>query len=137
MLCGWVVTTDPHSASILLVDDDREILKALTKVLEKEGYRVTACADARDALAEIRGQPGAVDLVISDISMPRMQGFEFLAELKSLAPGLPVIVISAFGDWGQCRDALRQGAYEYLSKPLDKPALLTTIRRVLATAART
>ena len=118
-------------ASILLVDDDVEVLKALTKVLEKEGYEVGAYPDARLAIQFINETKKRFDLVITDISMPGMTGTTFLAAVKIAFPYVPVIIITAFGDWGQYMEALREGAYEYLSKPLDKAELLAAVTRAL------
>ncbi|HUJ11324.1 MAG TPA: response regulator [Verrucomicrobiae bacterium] len=118
-------------ASILLVDDDIEVLKALTKVLEKEGYEVGAYPDARLAIQFINETKKRFDLVITDVSMPGMKGTTFLAAVKTAFPCVPVIIITAFGDWGQYMEALREGAYEYLSKPLDKSDLLAAVTRAL------
>jgi len=114
------------------VDDDPEVLKALTKVLEKEGYEVAAYTDARLAIRFINETKKRFDLVITDVSMPGMKGTTFLAAVKAAFPFVPVIIITAFGDWGEYMEALREGAYEYLSKPLDKAELLAAVRRALA-----
>jgi DNA-binding NtrC family response regulator len=119
-------------AAILLVDDDVELLKALAKVLEKEGYRVTAKPDAHSAMEYVNTAHLRPDLVITDVSMPGMTGTEFLAAIKNAFPTLPVIIITAFGEWDQYMDALRNGAFAYLSKPIDKSELLATVQRALA-----
>ncbi len=116
---------------ILLVDDDTELLKALTKVLEKENYEVVAQPDAVSAIKLVNSSQQKFDLVITDVSMPGMKGTTFLAAVKTAFPAVPVIVITGFGDWGQYMEALREGAFEYLSKPLDKSALLSTVQRAL------
>ncbi len=125
------MTDNGKIASILLVDDDAEVLKALTKVLEKERYEVAAHADARSAIRFINETKKKFDLVITDVSMPGMKGTTFVAAVKTAFPRLPVIVITAFGDWGQYMEALREGVYEYLSKPLDKADLLAAVHRAL------
>ncbi len=117
---------------ILLVDDDVELLKALTKVLEKEGYIVFAHSTANDAIRFVNESKQRFDLVITDVSMPGMKGTTFLSAVKTAFPRVPVIVITAFGDWGQYMETLREGAFDYLYKPLDKELLLATIRRALA-----
>jgi len=119
-------------ASILLVDDDAEVLKALTKVLEKEGYEVGAYTDARAAISFINETKKRFDLVVTDVSMPGMNGTAFLTAVKAAFPQTPVIIITAFGDWGEYMEALRVGAFEYLSKPLEKAELLAVVRRALA-----
>ena len=118
-------------ATILLVDDDVEVLKALKKVLQKGGYEVVAQSDAPSAMRFINENKTRFDLVITDISMPGMSGTAFLGALKAAFPKVPVIVITAFGDWGQYQETIRNGAYEYLSKPLDKAELLDVVRSAL------
>jgi DNA-binding NtrC family response regulator len=129
------VNSTAKTTSIMLVDDDTELLKALTKVLEKEGYEVAAYPDARLAIRSINETKKRFELVITDVSMPGMKGTTFLAALKTAFPFVPVIIITAFGDWGQYMEALREGAYEYLSKPLDKAELLASIHRALTNGA--
>ena len=124
-------------ASILLVDDDVELLKALTKVLEKAEYEVVPHPDAHSAMEFVNSTKKRFDLVITDVFMPGMRGIEFLSAIKAAFPRVPVIVVTAFGDWGQYMDALREGAYEYLSKPLDKFELLTAVERALKNGGRT
>jgi DNA-binding NtrC family response regulator len=126
--------TEP--ASILVVDDDAEMLKALTHALQTEGYSVVARPDATSAIEFIQAGTEPFDLVITDVAMPGMRGTTFLAALKTAQPELPVILITAFGDWGQYEQAMREGACEYLTKPIDKSALLAAVRRALSADAR-
>jgi DNA-binding NtrC family response regulator len=125
------VNEDGKQTTILLVDDDVEVLKALKKVLQKGGYEVIAHSDAPSAMRFINETKTRFDLVITDISMPGMSGTAFLDALKTAFPKVPVIVITAFGDWGQYMETIRNGAYEYLSKPLDKAELLAVVQRAL------
>ncbi|MCX7914715.1 MAG: response regulator [Verrucomicrobiae bacterium] len=118
--------------TILLVDDNTELLSALTKVLEKEGYRVTALPTADCAVEYMNTTNQRPDLIIIDVSMPGMKGIEFLSKVETVSPQIPVIVITAFGEWDQYMDALRRGAFAYLPKPIEKNELLTTVRRALA-----
>ena len=131
VLKGSFVNQAKCIASILLVDDDVELLKALTKVLEKAEYEVVPHADARSAMDFVNSTNKRFDLVITDVFMPGVRGIEFLSSIKAAFPRVPVIVVTAFGDWGQYMDALREGAYEYLSKPLDKSELLAAVARAL------
>jgi DNA-binding NtrC family response regulator len=125
------VNQSSPAATILLVDDDVELLKALTKVLEKEGYAVVAMPDATSAIRHVNTTKQRFDLVITDVSMPGMKGTSLLTAFKTAFPKIPVIVITAFADWGQYMDALREGAFEYLYKPIDKSDLLASVRRAL------
>ncbi len=117
---------------ILLVDDDVELLRALTKVLEKDGYQVFAHNSASAAIRFVNESKQRFDLVVTDVSMPGMKGTTLLSAVKTAFPAVPVIIITAFGDWGQYMETLRNGAFEYLNKPLDKDQLLGAIRRALA-----
>jgi DNA-binding NtrC family response regulator len=117
---------------ILVVDDDAEMLKALTHALQMEGYCVTAKPDALSALEFIGSSPEKLDLVIADVSMPGLRGTALLTALKTARPELPVILITAFGDWGQYQQALREGAFEFLTKPVERADLLAVVRRALA-----
>lgn len=119
-------------AAILLVDDDVEVLKALKKVLEKDGFEVLAHSTAPNAIRFINETKRRFDLVITDVSMPGMSGTVFLNAVKTAFPKVPVIIITAFGDWGQYMETIRDGACEYLNKPLDKAELLAAVRRALA-----
>ena len=128
---GTAKVAGVNGHSILLVDDDVELLKALTKVLEKDGYTVFAQSTANAAIRFVNESKQRFDLVITDVSMPGMKGTTFLAAVKTVFPQVPVIIITAFGDWGQYMEAFRNGAFDYLNKPLDKDQLLATIRRAL------
>jgi DNA-binding NtrC family response regulator len=121
------------ATTILLVDDDVELLKALTKVLEKEGYAIVAMPDAASAVRHVNTSQQRFDLVITDVSMPGMKGTSLLAAFKAAFPQTPVIIITAFADWGEYMDALREGAFEYLYKPIDKADLLAAVHRALTT----
>jgi DNA-binding NtrC family response regulator len=123
-------------ATILLVDDDVEVLKALTKVLEKDHYEVVAHPNAMSAIDFVNSSKKMFDLVVTDVSMPGMKGTTFLTAVKTAFPAVPVIVITAFGDWGQYMETLREGAYEYLSKPLEKTELLSAVRHALTNGAK-
>jgi len=126
------VNTPSYAAPILLVDDDAELLKALAKVLEKDGYSVVAMPDANSAVRHVNTTKQRFDLVITDISMPGMSGTSLLTAFKTAFPNVPVIVITAFADWGQYMNALREGAFEYLYKPVEKTELLAAVHRALA-----
>jgi DNA-binding NtrC family response regulator len=127
------VRENGNQEAILLVDDDVEVLKALRKVLEKDGFEVLPYSDAPSAMRFINDTRKRFDLVITDVSMPGMSGTAFLDAIKSAFPKVPVIIITAFGDWGQYMETIRSGACEYLNKPLDKAELLSAVRRALKT----
>jgi len=130
------VNGEAHDASILLVDDDAELLKALTKVLEKDGYTVVPLPDGNSAVRYVNSTKQRFDLVITDVSMPGMSGTSLLTAFKTAFPQVPVIIMTAFADWGNYMEALREGAYEYLYKPVEKDQLLAAVQRALANGTR-
>jgi two-component system OmpR family response regulator len=115
---------------LLIVEDDSEMRDLLRKVLEKEGYRVSGAADGREALASL--SQAAFDLVVTDMLMPEDGGLELLQAIRETHPTLPVIIITAFGDWGSYSRALELGAAAFISKPLKMAELVGAIHTALA-----
>ena len=118
-------------ASILVVDDDAVLSEALTKVLRKEGFEVVAQPSAENAMGYLRTAANNVDLVITDSAMSGAEEMSFVSAVKASFPAVPVMLINAYGHWGEWAEALRAGAFEYLSKPLDKTELLAAVWRAL------
>ncbi|WP_435020105.1 sigma-54-dependent transcriptional regulator [Tundrisphaera sp. TA3] len=116
-------------ATVLVADDDRTIRRNLIRLLESEGYRTLEAADGEQALARIRD--GGPDAVLLDLKMPGRDGLEVLAELGPMLADLPVIVVTAFGGSAPAIEAMRRGAYDYLSKPFDLDEVLLTLGRAL------
>src|SRR3954452_5773139 len=114
---------------ILVADDDRTIRRNLVRLLQSEGYRTTEAANGDAALASIGAEPPAA--VLLDLKMPGRGGLEGLRELGPALAELPVIVITAFGGSSAAIEAMRQGAYDYLSKPFDLDEVLLTVKRAL------
>jgi len=110
---------------ILVVDDDPDICEVLKDILELEGYSVETASSGYRAL-EI-GNETAFDVVLMDVKMEGMNGVETFIEFKKIQPGVPVIMISAFAVEDSIREALRQGAFAIMSKPLDHQELLRKI----------
>jgi len=118
------------SAHLLIVEDDPEMRDLLRKVLEKEGHRVSLAADSHEATAWLSKIP--FDLVVTDMVMPDNGGLELLQVIRASLPALPVIIITAFGDWGTYSRALELGAAAFISKPLKMAELTTAIHTALA-----
>lgn len=117
------------AARILIVDDEKDICDILFRLLEKEGYRPMVAHSGETALEMIRlGMP---DLVISDVRMPGMDGMELLRQAKKLDTNLPVLMITAWGGIDGAVEAVKQGAYDYLAKPLDIAEFTKKIRKAL------
>lgn len=102
-------------STVLLVDDDAGVRFALTEVLCDRGYRVIGASSGAEALASLDG----VDVVVTDLSMPGMDGLELLSRIAAQAPKLPVILLTAHGSENMGRIASRHGACGCLSKPFD------------------
>jgi two-component system nitrogen regulation response regulator NtrX len=113
------------SANILIVDDERAIRNVLKDILTVEGYKVDEASDGEEGLKKISGN---VDVVLCDIKMPKVDGIEFLEKAGELNPELPIIMISGHGNIDTAVEAVKKGAFDYISKPPDLNRLLITIR---------
>lgn len=117
-------------ARVLVADDDRTIRRNLVLLLQAEGYEVLEAADGLQALAHIHSH--APDAVLLDLKMPGRDGMEVLGELgTSRLADLPIIVVTALGGSAAAIEAMRRGAYDYLTKPFDLDDVLLTLRRAL------
>ncbi|SHK44487.1 two-component system response regulator GlrR [Halomonas caseinilytica] len=119
-----------QAAHILLVDDDVSLLKLLGMRLESRGYRVTTAESGREALKHL--DTGRPDLVLSDMRMDEMDGLALFQEIQRRLPGLPVIILTAHGSIPDAVSATRQGVFGFLTKPVDRDELFTTIDDALA-----
>jgi two-component system, NtrC family, response regulator AtoC len=116
-------------ARILIADEDRTIRRNLVLLLQAEGYRTLEAADGDAALTRIRTE--APDAVLLDLKMPGRNGLEVLRELGAALGDLPVIVVTAYGGSTAAIEAMRRGAYDYLTKPFDLDEVLLTLKRAL------
>lgn len=116
-------------ASILIIDDDKAIRKTLTEILRYEGYKVDEAADGEEGLRKFSST--AYDLVLCDVKMPKMDGIEFLEKSKVINPDVPIIVISGHGNIETAVEAVKKGAFDFISKPPDLNRLLITLRNAL------
>jgi DNA-binding NtrC family response regulator len=114
---------------ILVVDDDDNLRWVLQTQLEQMGYRVTVAADGPAALQMIDQEPPA--LVLTDLKMPGMSGLELLENIHRDYPEIPVLIMTAFGTIQSAVQAMRAGAYDYLTKPIDYDELAFAVSRVL------
>ncbi len=119
-----------NAARLLVVDDDTASREAVAEALRAEGYTVETAAGGRAALALCRER--IFDVVVSDIRMPDLDGLSLLRGLRETHPQLSVILMTAFGTVEAALEAIKQGAYDYVSKPLRLDELLLTVRRALA-----
>lgn len=124
------MTTPAGPARLLLVDDDEEACRLLGEVLEREGYSVARALSTHDALHTLNAD-GPFDAVLTDLRMPEASGLDLLRAIRARDPRALVFVLTAFGDAATAGEAIRAGAYDFISKPYDLPALRTAIAQAL------
>jgi len=117
-------------SSVLVVDDEDALRTVLSSELINEGYEVRSAADGDEAISEL--EKNAYDMVLLDIKMPRMNGFEVLKHLKQKHPKTKVVMLTGFADLKNAIESKKLGADDFVSKPYDLVDLLTTIQRVLS-----
>ena len=117
------------TAQLLVIDDDAVTRELLTEVLQSEGYHVAACDSGASALA--RAEREHFDLAVTDVRMPEMDGIAVTRALKARDPAIQVIVMTAFGSVETAVEAIRHGAFDYVSKPMNLEEIKSTVRRAL------
>ena len=118
-----------NAAAVLIVEDDPALREALTDTLEMAGYPVTVACDGQGALERLEQQD--IGMVVSDVHMGRMDGHALLARIRTLAPDLPVVLMTAYGTIEKAVDAMRAGATDYLVKPFEAGLLVDMVNRYL------
>jgi two-component system, NtrC family, nitrogen regulation response regulator NtrX len=114
---------------VLVVDDERSIRRTLREILTFENYEVEEAEDGLEAVTKV--ETTQYDVIIMDIKMPKLDGLEALERIQTLAPDTPVIMISGHGTIETAVDAVKKGAFDYISKPPDLNRLLITVRNAL------
>src|SRR3954470_5857404 len=114
---------------ILIIDDEKAIRKTLSEILSFEGYKIDEAADGEEGLKKFKEK--TYDVVLCDIKMPKVDGIEFLQKAGEKNPDVPVIMISGHGNIDTAVEAVKKGAYDYISKPPDLNRLLITIRNAM------
>lgn len=112
--------------SILIIDDEKAIRKTLSEILSFEGYQIDEAADGEEGLKKFSEKN--YDLVLCDIKMPKLDGIEFLEKARQHNPDVPVIIISGHGNIETAVEAVKRGAFDYISKPPDLNRLLITLK---------
>jgi len=116
-------------SKILIIDDEKSIRNTLKEILEYEKYEVEEAEDGMTGLAML--EKGGYDVVLCDIKMPRMDGMEVLVKILEMPQDTSVVMISGHGNIETAVEAIKKGAFDYISKPLDLNRLLISIRNAL------
>src|SRR3989338_7209305 len=120
---------DPNKPRILAVDDEQGLRDLLSYELSSRGYLVVTAVDGFDAVQKV--QQERFDIVISDITMPRMDGIRALEEIKKIDPDLEVIMATGFGTIETAVQSMKKGAYDFVQKPYEMEEMEAVIHRAL------
>ncbi len=116
-----------HFQNILIVDDDDSMRHVLSVILRDRGYEARAVSNGEEALKELVARE--YDLVLSDVRMPKMDGLSLLQQIRERFPGLTVVVMSAYGNHDSALEAMKAGAYDYLSKPFKPDEVVLVLQK--------
>ena len=117
------------SQTILIIDDEKAIRRTLTDILSFEGFTIDEAADGAEGIKKIK--ENNYDCILCDIKMPKMDGMEVLTAAREEKPDIPFIMISGHGNIETAVEAVKKGAYDFISKPPDLNRLLITIRNAM------
>ena len=117
------------SQRVLVVDDEAANRSALERILAREGLSVLQAADARAALELVRKE--APDLMLTDLKMPGMSGLDLMRAARAIDPALEVILMTAFGTVETAVEAMKDGAYDFVTKPLRRAEIVAAARKAL------
>src|SRR5467141_5475883 len=123
-----MVNAMAEPARILVVDDDGAARALMVQILAEDGHAVIACSDGAEAMEQLDHAP-EFDVVVSDIRMRDVDGLEVLDWVHKHAPETPVLLVTAFGNIDGAVEAIRRGAYDYISKPYDVNAIKLVVGR--------
>src|SRR5690242_17536292 len=117
------------SSTILVVDDEPNLRRVLSAVLTRDGYNVLVASGGREAVRMAKEQP--IDLLVTDFLMPDMSGLEVLSAVRKEHPGARALLISGHGTVRSAVDAMRLGAFDFLTKPFEVEQVRATVKRAL------
>jgi DNA-binding response OmpR family regulator len=120
---------------VLVAEDDQTVRELICRTLRQDGYRVLEAIDGRDALAVLEREPGAVDLLITDVAMPKMGGRELSGHFARLRHGAPTLFISAYPAPEMIRRELLEEGLPFLEKPFTPDALAIRVQQLLKSTA--
>jgi DNA-binding NtrC family response regulator len=117
----------PDAPTVLIVDDEDSNLTSIEKIFQKDGLRALTAHSAREALDVLRQH--RVDVVLTDLMMPAISGLELLKAIKQIAPDVEVVMMTAYGTVETAVQAMREGAYDFVEKPLKRMNIVKTARK--------
>lgn len=131
-----IATSMPQSidfstiGEVLVVDDDPDVRELLVEHLRSQGFRVATAADGRAAISAVERSPGHIGLILTDLQLPGADGLAVLRAAKQLNPGVHVVIITGYASLDSAIEAVRSGAYDYLTKPFSLGQLDVVIGRI-------
>jgi CheY-like chemotaxis protein len=130
------LTVTSNVSTILIAEDSVATRRMLAKVLNAVGYQTIVCRDGQEALEQIKQHPGRIDLILSDVEMPKVNGFELLQQVRAnpIFKNTPVVMATSRTGDRHRQEAIKLGATDYLGKPIQPQELLTTVEALLARA---
>ena len=118
-----------NSPTILLVDDEQSNLDSLARIMQREGFEVLCAAEARTGLDLLRRN--SVNVLLTDLKMPQMSGLDLLRAARAIAPVTEVVLMTAYGTVENAVEAMKQGAYDFVTKPLKRAQVVGVVKRAL------
>ncbi len=119
----------PDEVRILLVDDEAAILESLGRLIERDGHFVVSARSAEEAVSILQHE--RIDVVVTDLRLPRLSGLDLLRTVKRSHPDVEVILMTAYGQIEDAVEAMKEGAYDFLPKPVKKAALMKTVEKAM------
>ncbi|MEF9427015.1 MAG: response regulator [Candidatus Mariimomonas ferrooxydans] len=120
---------DSNKGCILVVDDDTYVPDSITNLLKEYGYSIVACKSGEEAMAQF--QKNDFELVLTDIKMPWVSGIELLEKIHVIDSEIPVVLMTAYADMDIAIAAIKQGAFDFITKPYESEYLLHTIEKAI------
>ena len=119
--------------TLLVIEDDEKMRRLLDLILGQEGYRVDTVASGEAGIQKLGEQSasGGYDLVVTDLQMPGITGLDVLEHIKKAFPEIPVLIVTGFGTIKTAVEAMKKGAFDYISKPVDNEELKCVVKRAL------
>jgi sigma-B regulation protein RsbU (phosphoserine phosphatase) len=116
---------------VLVIDDERSILENLTFVLELDNYEVITASNGEEGISLFKENKDSIDAVVTDMKMPKLSGLEVLKEIKAIMPEMGIIILTGHGDMENAIQTMKDGAFEYLKKPIDVDDLTIAINNAI------